>query len=138
MTPERFRALIEAYGADAQLWPAEERGAAADFAASLEGHALWSEAVELDRLLASHRVEQPASALYLRILENAPAPRAVWRRARLWWSGAALAGMTLAGGAAGALVVSLVAGSLTPPPSVLGAGYSTPIFSDLLVDGSGE
>jgi len=136
MTPERFRTLIEAYGADPQLWPAGERAAASAYA-SLDGHDAWSEAVELDRLLATHRVAQPDSALYRRILDAAPAPRAAWRRARVWWSSAALAGFSVAGGLAGALVVSIVVSSLTPPAPVNPA-FSTAVFSEPFADGGSE
>lgn len=43
MTPERLKTLIEAYGADARRWPADERAAAEDLGAALPAARRWLE-----------------------------------------------------------------------------------------------
>jgi len=43
MTPERFRAIVAAYGAEAQRWPDSERAAALAFAAKDARAAAWLE-----------------------------------------------------------------------------------------------
>jgi hypothetical protein len=110
MTPERFRTIVEAYGADARHWPAGERAAALAWSEQhrAEAHALLSSSAQLDAWLASDLPPLPDAALTHRIVASAPAPRGVSQRARVWWSGAAFVGAGLAGALAGALVVSFV------------------------------
>ncbi len=119
MTPERFRQIVEAYGADPQRWPGQERQAAEAFAqADAEAQAVMARESTLDGLLGAYTVEPAGSALTARILASAGQPV---RRALSWlsivWRGAGLMGVGLAGAVAGALVVS----TLSP---------MTPIFSD--------
>lgn len=53
MRPERFRTLVDAYGADPARWPARERAAAeALLAGDEQAHAVLDEAAALDRILA--------------------------------------------------------------------------------------
>ncbi|MGO4332706.1 hypothetical protein AB4Z49_37345, partial [Cupriavidus sp. M-11] len=63
MTPERFRALTEAYGADPAHWPAGERAAGQAMAALPEHRAALAQAAALDALLAGHVVAAPDAAL---------------------------------------------------------------------------
>ncbi|TKC91192.1 hypothetical protein FAZ69_07485 [Trinickia terrae] len=144
MTPERFRAIVEAYGAEARRWPAAERESALDWAERhrQEADALMAESAWLDARLASDEAPRPGDALYLRIVEMAPqAGRrtvAKKRRSRVWWSGAAFAGVGLAGGLAGALAVSffVVTGSVPPPEHE--SSYLPTSFGGSAADWSGE
>ncbi|ACC73212.1 hypothetical protein PPMP20_14925 [Paraburkholderia phymatum] len=150
MTPERFRAIVDAYGADPRHWPAAERAAASAWAElnRSEADALLAQAVQLDQWLASDAEAAPAPALVERIVASAPARRRsrwLWlawpggrsRRAGWWWSGAAFAGVGLIGGVAGALAVSffLVTGSASPGPE---SSYLTTGFGGTAADWSGE
>jgi hypothetical protein len=111
MTAERFRALIDAYGADPRRWPQAERAPAQEWAerdGADPDHAL-ADAAMLDRLLASHVVTAPHSRLLSRIVASAPTRRASRHKATWWWSGFGFAGIGLAGVAAGALAVSIFA-----------------------------
>jgi hypothetical protein len=158
MTPDRFRTIVDAYGADASHWPAGERAAALAWADAHhdEAHALLSASAQLDAWLATDAPPQPDAALTRRIIASAPAPARAPRglapsaspsarspRARVWWSGAAFVGAGLAGALAGAFVVSfaLLAGS--PPPGTLsGAASDAPSlatgFDGTTADWSGE
>jgi len=78
MTPERFRALTEAYGAAIEHWPAAERAAALNLIERQAPAALTAlaEARQLDRLLATHRVAAPTPELTSRLIASAlPMPR---------------------------------------------------------------
>ncbi|AIO70316.1 hypothetical protein [Burkholderia oklahomensis] len=117
MTPERFRRIVAAYGADARRWPDGERAAADAWARAHrdEAAAALAGAAVLDAWLARDAVAPPAPALVEQIVATAPVRRLFWRRGRFWWSGAAFAGVGLAGAVAGAIAVSmLMLGS--PPP----------------------
>jgi hypothetical protein len=141
MTAERFRAIVDAYGADPARWPADERGAAQAWAAQhrAAADALLDGAAQLDAWLGEASVAAPAAALTRRIAASAPQPAPP--RARLWWSGAAFVGAGLAGCAAGAFAMSvaLLAGS-APAPSVAppDAASLTTSFGGMPADWSGE
>ncbi|CAD6519173.1 hypothetical protein ACFQ3P_07965 [Paraburkholderia sabiae] len=151
MTPERFRAIVDAYGADARNWPADERAAASAWAEQHRGEAdaLLAEAAQLDMWLASDTVAAPDPAFVERVVASAPVRRRrprwlplTWpgsrsRRAGLWWSGAAFAGVGLIGGLAGAFAVSffLVTGNPSPGPE---SSYLTTGFGGTAADWSGE
>jgi hypothetical protein len=117
MTPERFRALLDAYGADPRRWPEAERDAARAFAAT-DAAALRvgrDAAAMLDRGLDAHEVAGADAALIERIVAMGPstirAPRAAPARPRQWlWPRAGWALTGLAGALAGALVVSVALG----------------------------
>lgn len=159
MTPERFRAIVDAYGTDARRWPAAERADASAWAQRhrSEADALLAEAAQVDAWLASHNVEAPDAAFIERVVASAPAsapaasatdsvrkqPR--WftlpgwrsRRAGLWWSGAAFAGVGLIGGFAGAFAVSFFLVTGTPSPGSE-SSYLTTGFGGTAADWSGE
>jgi hypothetical protein len=150
MTPDRFRAIVEAYGADVRHWPAGERAAALAWADAHydEVEALLASSEQLDAWLAADAPPQPDAALARRIVASAPAlaprgapPRSP--RARVWWSGAALVGAGLAGALAGAFVVSFALLAVSPPPGTSpGAALDTPSlatsFDGTTADWSGE
>ncbi|OUL83020.1 hypothetical protein [Paraburkholderia hospita] len=156
MTPERFRAIVDAYGADARHWPEAERAAASAWAAQhhREADALLAQAAQLDAWLASDAAATdvaPDAALIERVIASAPANRKLrqprrlslaWagggsRRAGWWWSGAAFAGVGLIGGLAGAFAVSffLVTGNPSPGPE---SSYLTTGFGGTAADWSDE
>lgn len=98
MDRERFDQLLAAYGGDLGRWPAEDRTAAAAFAAQdADAAAALKEAAALDRVLDSAREDAPdTSALTARIL--AQAPRALpWldRRAMFALAACAVFGVVL-------------------------------------------
>ncbi|KWF71158.1 hypothetical protein [Burkholderia pseudomultivorans] len=138
MTPERFRTIVAAYGADARRWPDGERAAAEAWARAHPADALAAldDAAELDAWLARDSVAPPAPALVERIVATAPAPHRARRRGRVWWSGAAFAGVGLAGALAGAVVVSMLMLGSAPP--VHEPGYLTTTFGGPGIDGSDE
>lgn len=132
MTPERFRALTAAYGADPARWPDHERAQGQAMAALPEHRDALDQAAALDRLLGAHRVAMPAPALQRRIAASAPAPRAPW-----WWSGLGLAGAGLAGTVAGALLASAVLATL-PAPAAIDLPYASTGFGGMPYSGSDE
>ncbi len=101
----RFSALCDAYGGTIARWPEPHRSAAAQLAVTVEGARLLARADRLDNALADWSVAGASDALMAAILHHAPLPRRQ-RRIALWWSG--LAGLTLAGAAAGALAVTML------------------------------
>jgi hypothetical protein len=145
MTPERFQAIVEAYGADARRWPAAERESALEWAGRhrQEADALIADSAWLDACLASDLAAQPSDALFARVVATAPAAAGRRRAAKknrrwVWWSGAAFAGIGLAGGLAGALAVSffVVTGSVPPPEHE--SSFLTTSFGGSSADWSGE
>lgn len=139
MTPERFRTIVAAYGSDARRWPAGERAAAEAWAHANPREALLAldDAADLDAWLAYDTVAPPAPSLVERIVATAPAPQRARRRGKVWWSGAAFAGVGLAGALAGAVAVSmLMLGGA--PMSQHEPGYLTTTFGGPSVDWSDE
>ncbi|WP_322034111.1 hypothetical protein [Paraburkholderia sp. J76] len=132
MTSERFHTLVAAYGADPHRWPAHERDDALEWARShrAQANAALDEAMALDSWLSRDMVEPPARALLEQIVAGAPFTADAGRKRRsrrLWWSGAAFAGVGLAGALAGALTISaVVLGGTTSPAaheSYLGTSF---------------
>ncbi len=107
MTPERFRVLLAAYGAEPEHWPAAEREDALAFSTA---HAWAREAMEaearLDAALASWRVPGPGAALAGRVAMIGAMRDTGLRRVRLWRSGLAAAALAT-GFAAGAVTVAV-------------------------------
>ncbi|WP_230770277.1 hypothetical protein [Sphingomonas sp. Leaf4] len=122
MDLRRFSELCDAYGGTIACWPLQEQAAAIRLASSGEGQILLAQADRLDAALADWRLGAAPHALAESILRHAPKPRGRGPIA-LWWSG--LAGLTLAGAAAGALAVTLL-----PPPPVFtdDGGYADTVF----------
>lgn len=104
----RFAALADAYGGTIARWPAGERAAARRLAATPDAARLLARADRLDARLDGWALGGPSPALVDAVARAAPIARAPMRRL-FWWP--SLAGLTLAGAAAGALVVA----TLTPP-----------------------
>ncbi|AIO39883.1 hypothetical protein DM40_4502 [Burkholderia cenocepacia] len=139
MTPERFRTIVAAYGSDARRWPQAERAAAEAWAHAHPRDALEAldEAAELDAWLMQDTVAPPAPALVERIVATAPVPQRARRRGRVWWSGAAFAGVGLAGALAGAVAVSML--MLGSAPIVQHEPvYLTTTFGGPSIDGADE
>ncbi|MFP3506044.1 hypothetical protein [Burkholderia sp. SIMBA_062] len=139
MTPERFRTIVAAYGSDARRWPQDERAAAEAWAQAHPRDALAAldDAAELDAWLMQDTVAPPRPALVERIVASAPAPQRARRRGSVWWSGAAFAGVGLAGALAGAVAVSmLMLGSA--PIAQHEPGYLTTTFGGPSIDGGDE
>jgi hypothetical protein len=143
MTPERFHQIVEAYGADPHRWPSQERAAAQAWVQlhRVEADAVLSEAANLDAWLAADKVDPPGAALQQRILGAAPVRQPAAARRRLWWSGAAVAGVGLLGGVAGAFAMSFFVLTETVPPiheSSYESSYLTSSFGGTSADWSGE
>jgi len=111
MDLNRFETLVAAYGATPNRWPDDERAAAEAFArADPRAAALLAEADAIDTLLFAHRVAEPSRTLRTMVIEGAPRKRRLTGRARLWWSGLALA----LAGAGGMLAGSAATAALEP------------------------
>ncbi|SJM35840.1 hypothetical protein [Mesorhizobium delmotii] len=132
MTPERFSELVAAYGGSPRRWPENERAAALDFIAAnpTQAEVALAPAAELDDLLSRHRVAAPDGALARRII--ATAPHALWRRTRLIWQCAGLAGIGLAGALAGVLTVAVLLSLNSAPDD--GDAYALTAFGDIQGD----
>jgi hypothetical protein len=120
---ERFFALADAYGGDLSRWPEADRAMARDLAtASPDAQARLAEGRALDGALDLFQAAAPSAALRLRILAQAPKPRAISARAklvrRLSWLGAA--GALTCGVLAGATVVAVSAPSHIDADSLSG------------------
>ena len=107
----RFETLVAAYGATPSRWPEAERAAAEAFARDdPRARALLAEADSIDALLFAHKAPQPSATLRAMVIEAAPRKRRLAGRARLWWSGLALA----MAGASGMLAGSAATAALEP------------------------
>lgn len=149
MTPERFQTIVDAYGADPRRWPAAERAAAEAWAAAhrREADAMRAASTDIDAWLDRQTVAPPDPALQQRIVDSAPTPAPATRprtrprpraaRRAWWWSGAAVAGVGLAGGLAGAFAVSffVLTGSA---PAMHDSSYLTTSFGGSSADWSDE
>ncbi|MBS1182815.1 MAG: hypothetical protein H6Q99_2695 [Proteobacteria bacterium] len=116
MTPERFLEIVDAYGAAARRWPAEERAEAEAFALNdAEAQATLAREAGLDRMLGAYRIAPAGSALTGAIIASARPRR------RLSWA-VILKGLGIVGaGLAGALVGTFLMMVYAP---------STPTFAD--------
>lgn len=133
MTPERFRDIVEAYGAIPRRWPASERAAAETFLRNnAEARDVLAREADLDRLLDSYRIASPTSALTGAIVASVPSSR------RLSWAallkGLGMVGAGLAGAVAGAFLMAIYAPSV---PTITDDDDSRPIFTSFDV-GVGE
>ena len=110
MDPERFEALIAAYGTTPARWPEEER-AAAEALARRDPRAaeLLEQGDAIDAWLFAHRVAEPSRTLRAMVIESAPRQRAIGRRLRLWWSSILFALVAGAGALAGSAATAALA-----------------------------
>lgn len=99
MKEARFKTLVQAYGADLDRWPADERQAATLFLDTDRGAPDWlAEARALDDLLDMSPAPMVSGVLKQRIIASAPRlERPVWRRGGAWISGAGLAAACMLG-----------------------------------------
>lgn len=135
----RFRELVDAWGADPARWPAQEREAAeALLAQDGRARALQAQAASLDALLSGDRVPPPRPQLRRSILLAARARRTGFLP-MLWneLGGLRVAAPTLAASLVLGIAVADVFGwqdTVTPDPSV-----QAPDYAELaLLDGSYE
>jgi len=73
MTPDRFRTIVDAYGAEPRRWPATERDAAQAWVAAhpAEADAILAAAAPLDAWLSQDVTAAPDTALFDRVLASA-------------------------------------------------------------------
>jgi len=84
MTQSRFAALVEAYGADPERWPAAERDAAVCWLASNPAaQALRAEASSLDRAMGTFELPVVSSTLKRRLMEDFDGAQRRWSLRRL-------------------------------------------------------
>lgn len=108
MTPERFEALAESYGADLRRWPQPERAAAERrLQGAREAAEVLARAGELDRALSAYGTAAPSLALQHRIAAQGLRRFSARRRLAKWLSGLGALGMLAGGAVAGAAVVAL-------------------------------
>ncbi len=124
MTPNRFKHLTEAYGADVARWPKAERADAAALMAdepTILREAL-SEANQLDEALDLWRPPEVRSALREAVVAAAPK-----RRRRTGWSGW-LAPLGLGAGLAGACAAGVLFGAA----GFTGVGQTQALDTDVI------
>ena len=149
MTPERFIALLDAYGADPQRWPEAEReaGRALATAGPADLRERVAHAAALDASLAAHTVAGADADLMRRIMAGSPvgAPTAMTQGAQPWWAnlswlwpGAGFAGAGFAGSVAGAVAVSVVLGTMPPQRVATDWPERATAFSEVSADWSEE
>ena len=128
MTPARFIALTEAYGADRRRWPEAERAMAdAHVAANPEAaRQAMADADGLDALLFTSRPLQPSAALRDRVIAAATvrAPRKTWL-SRL--------GLAMGAGWAAAACAGVVAGVVMTDQFTANAQADAVLYQSTLV-----
>ncbi|UTV41811.1 hypothetical protein MYG64_35430 (plasmid) [Ensifer adhaerens] len=129
MTPERFKAIVEAYGAGSDRWPLAERADAEAFATENPGVAepVLRLAAGLDALLGGSEFVPASLALVNRI--RAAASRKKHPSFRIW-QGLGLLGFGLSGALAGAVAVTVLA-PLASPVDLGKDGYVLTAFGEL-------
>lgn len=124
MDIERFKALIEAYGSDADRWPELERAAALTFVeGSAEAHRLLEEEIALDRALDAVPTQSVSRTLEDRILATLPARGAT---RDVWWRSLAAQRWAPAAAVACSLVLGLLVGASLPGLVGITAGDADP------------
>lgn len=129
MDRTRFEHLAEAYGADFRRWPANERAAAAAYAAAhqAEADAILAEARAIDGVLNAGRAAEPDTALLAaRILAQAPKRQNAGfdRRAMFALAACAVFGVLLGYGG------GLLAPPMETDDAAFAAAFETPFFVD--------
>lgn len=124
MSPDRFKALAEAYGGDLGRWPRAERGEAERLlAATPVAWSVLSHARALDKALAGYVVAPPVVDVGRRIANDLLERTAPRTRMRRWLSGLGAMGVLGAGAIAGAAAMALVV--VAAPAHREGDGIST-------------
>jgi ferric-dicitrate binding protein FerR (iron transport regulator) len=124
MTLERFKVLVDAYGAQELSWPEAERAAAVALCGqSSEARAQRAEAAALDAELAKAALAVPDAALEARILATFKSPARSRYSKHKWLS---------AGAVAACLVMSVVAAWAVLQPSHGHVDLSDPQAWDLI------
>ena len=128
MTPARFIALTEAYGADRRRWPESERAMADAFAVQqpdLARQAL-ADADDLDALLFASRPLQPSAALRDRVIAAATV-----RPHRKTWLNRL--GLAMGAGWAAAACAGIVAGVIMTDQFTSDAQADAVLYQSMLV-----
>jgi hypothetical protein len=115
MTIERFKGLVEAYGANPARWPEAERAVAEAFAnATPEAQRLLAEAAALDHVLAAAPTAPVTRELEMRVLDSFSSrkTRRAWLPDLMPW--------TQAAALAASLVLGMFAGSALPAIAGIG------------------
>ena len=113
MTSERFAALADAYGGEIGRWPEGERLAArAYLQAHPEARPILLRQAGLDEALGAWTVSRPTASLAAAIARDVLGRQTLFRRLRVWLSGAGAAAALAGGVAAGMSLVAMPA-----PPS---------------------
>jgi hypothetical protein len=101
MTIDRFRDILDAYGADPAHWPEPERAAMQDLIASSPGaQTALANAASLSALLAHDRPAMPTLTplqIAARVSATPLVPRGGWMVRRMWPNVAGLAAAALIG-----------------------------------------
>lgn len=101
MTIDRFRDILDAYGADPAHWPDSERAAMRDLIATSPGaRTALANAASLDALLAHDRPVMPTLnplQIAARVAATPRVPRGGWMVRRMWPNVAGLAAAALIG-----------------------------------------
>ena len=131
VTPDRVRALLEAYGADPQRWPADEREEARRLIAA--DPLLAAEIAAFDTLLDALPAPLPNPALRVALKAIPERARFDWadRLFALWPFGAP---WRPAAGLVAAALVGVVVGIATPDPSSADAGSQYAYYYDPISD----
>jgi hypothetical protein len=134
VTKDQFQELAEAYGGDIARWPERVRDEAALLAAAEPGfaQATLAREADLDAALDALPRTQASTAVYDRILADAPVPRR--RRAWRFWLAPAGVGAALAGVAAAGLMLGVQLGER----STVSADASAQAVADLDVSAVAE
>jgi hypothetical protein len=141
MTSDRFKELVEAYGASPARWPAAEREAALAFAqSSPDARRIVAEASALDRIMDLAATAPVTPQLQAKILASVSEPRShAWFAALLpqplWIPAAAFAASLILGVGAGTLVPSLVGFDAQPDAALVALGDAD---SGLFDEGDGS
>jgi hypothetical protein len=110
MTPERFRQIVEAYGAAPRRWPEKERAAAEIFAReNVQAQDILALEADLDRQLSAYPIAPPDSALTGAVIASRPLLLRLSLALLLQTLG--IVGAGLAGAIAGAVLMTVYAPS---------------------------
>ena len=139
MTPDRFKALANAYGGDLARWPVQERVLALSLCQQQPDWTaqVLSEAAVLDAWLDDYTTEAPGRAFSDRILaQTRPAPIRFASGARGWGMG--LVAASLAGVICGAALMNLAVPDLSKDAIVATALGDSSTYLDAVASSAKE